>query len=261
MDIFYALIQGVVEGVTEFLPISSTAHLVLTAHLLGIPATNFQKSFEIIIQFGAICSVLALYWKSFLDVVVLKKLLVAFIPTGIIGLVAYKAVKALLGDTTIVLWALLVGGILLIAFEFFYKKTHSDTQEESTSPRERISNISYGHCLLIGVFQAVAIIPGVSRAAATIVGGLALGIARITIVEFSFLLAVPTMLAATSLDLLKNHQSFSSDQFSTLVVGFVVSFLVALLSIRFLLRFIKTHDFMAFGIYRVLIAGLLFLFL
>ncbi|MEK7123182.1 MAG: undecaprenyl-diphosphate phosphatase [Patescibacteria group bacterium] len=262
MDLWYALIQGIVEGITEFLPVSSTAHLMLTAHFLGIPATQFQKSFEIIIQFGAICSVIALYWRSFLNVVVLKKLLVAFIPTGAIGFVAYKAVKVLLGDVTIVLWTLLFGGVALIVFEYWYKRRRSDVPPEDDSPTaHRVSHISYGRCLAIGVFQAIAIVPGVSRSAATIIGGLALGIPRTTIVEFSFLLAVPTMLAATGFDFLKNYRVFSSADFSTLAVGFVVSFVVALASIRFLLRFIKTNDFTLFGIYRVVVAALLFFFL
>lgn len=262
MELFYALVQGIVEGVTEFLPISSTAHLMLTAHLLGIPATNFQKSFDIIIQFGAICSVLALYWRSFLKPAVLKKLLVAFLPTGVIGLLAYKAVKVLLGDVTFVLWTLLCGGVALIVFEYWYKQAHISTLTDDDTPTaHRVSQISYGRCLALGVFQAIAIVPGVSRSAATIIGGLWLGITRTTIVEFSFLLAVPTMLAATGYDFLKNYSDFSHADFSTLAVGFIMSFLVALFCIRFLLRFIKTHDFTPFGIYRVLVAAFLLLLL
>lgn len=262
MELWNAVVQGIVEGVTEFLPISSTAHLMLMADILGIPATNFQKSFEIIIQFGAICSVLALYWRSFLNHAVLKKLLVAFIPTGVIGLLTYNVVKTLLGDITLVLWTLLFGGVALIVFEYWYKRTRADAPKEDTIPiAHRVSQISYGRCLAIGAFQAIALVPGVSRSAATIVGGLALGIPRMAIVEFSFLLAVPTMLAATSFDFLKNYSDFSRADFSALLVGFIVSFLVALFSIRFLLRFIKTHDFTPFGIYRVLVAALLLLFL
>lgn len=259
MDLVYALVQGAVEGIAEFLPISSTAHLMLTAQVLGIPQTHFQKSFEIIVQLGAVCSVLVLYWRSFLNLAILKKLLLAFIPTGIIGLVAYNAVKALLGDVTVALWTLLIGGIALIVFEFFYKKNFAT--REGTSSTLRVEDISYHQCILIGLFQAIAIIPGVSRSAATIIGGLALGITRTTIVEFSFLLAVPTMLAAALLDLIKNYQDFSSTQFSSLAVGFCMSFAVALFSIRFLLRFIKTHDFTPFGIYRVIVAVLFFLLL
>lgn len=262
MELWYAFIQGIVEGVTEFLPISSTAHLMLTADLLGIPATQFQKSFEIIIQFGAICSVITLYWRSFLNRTVLAKLIIAFIPTGVIGLAAYKVVKILLGDVAVVLWTLLIGGVALIIFEYWYKRTRDNPSPEDDSPTaHRVSNISYGRCLAIGVFQAIAIVPGVSRSAATIIGGLAIGIPRRTVVEFSFLLAVPTMLAATGFDFLKNYDSFTVADFSTLTVGFVVSFVVALASIRFLLRFIKTHDFTPFGVYRVVVAALLFLFL
>ncbi len=243
----HAIILGIIEGITEFLPISSTGHLILTSSLLEIPQTIFTKSFEIIIQFGAICSVIVLYWKKLWDVETIKKLIVAFIPTGIIGLFLYKLVKTyLLGNTGVVLWALLIGGIALIVFELFHK--------ESKNEKGGIESISYKQAFMIGLFQSIAIVPGVSRSAATIVGGLLSGLKRITIVEFSFLLAVPTMLAATSLDVFKSHGSFSADQFGVLAVGFIVSFLVALVSIKFLLRFIQTHTFIPFGIYRIVVA-------
>ncbi len=258
LSFLHTIILGIVEGVTEFLPISSTAHLILVSDLLRIPQTNFHKSFEIIIQLGAILSVLVLYWRSFLvDFEVLKRIIVAFIPTGIIGLLFYKLVKQyLFGNTTVVLAALLIGGILIIAFEFFRKEPDSYLDSDDTHD---IARMSYMQCLIIGLFQAVAIIPGVSRAAATIIGGLWLGIKRRTIVEFSFLLAMPTMLAATGLDLMKNYKEFSSDQFGVLAVGFVVAFIVALLSIKFLLKYIKNHDFKAFGIYRIAVAILFWL--
>ena len=247
MDILHTFILGVVEGVTEFLPISSTGHLILVGELLKIPATNFQKSFDIIIQLGAILSVIVLYWKTLWNIEIIKKLIVAFIPTGIIGLSLYHIVKTyLIGNHTIVLWSLLLGGIALIIFELWHK-------EESTATA-RIEDISYRQAVYIGLFQSLAIIPGLSRSAATIVGGLVLGLSRVTIVEFSFLLAVPTMLAASGLDLIKNASSFSTDQFGTLALGFVVSFIVAIFSIKFLLGFIKKHNFIPFGIYRIVIA-------
>jgi undecaprenyl-diphosphatase len=247
MTELHSLFLGVVEGITEFLPISSTGHLILASELLKIPQTNFQKSFEVIIQLGAIASVIALYWKSLFNAEHIKKLIIAFIPTGVIGLTLYKIVKTyLLGNDQIVLWSLFLGGIALIVFEHIHK--------EPESAVEGIGAISYKQSFLIGVFQAVAIIPGVSRSASTIVGGLLLGLKRTTIVEFSFLLAVPTMLAASGLDLLKNASSFSMDQFGVLAIGFVTSFIVAILSIKFLLRFIKNHNFTSFGIYRILIA-------
>src|SRR3989344_8461519 len=177
-----ALIFGLVEGITEFLPISSTAHLILTAKLLGYEQAEFLKSFEVIIQFGAIIAVLLLYWKSFLNKEILKRLFVAFIPSGILGFILYKLVRNLLGDIRVVLWALLIGGILIIAFEKLFK---SKDDEEQT-----VEAITYKQSLFIGIFQAVAMIPGVSRSAATILGGLLLGVKRKAIVEFSFLLAV-----------------------------------------------------------------------
>lgn len=250
------IILGIVEGVTEFLPISSTAHLILTSSLLHISQTNYQKSFEIAIQLGAILAVFVLYWRSFLvKFEVLKRVMVAFIPTGIIGLLFYKIVKNyLLGNTSVVLWSLFIGGILIILFELFHKEPFSHLSTDKAD----ITDISYKQSFLIGLFQSVAIIPGVSRAAATIIGGLLLGLRRKTIVEFSFLLALPTMLAATGLDLLKNYKEFSGSQFGYLSLGFLVSFIVAILSIKFLLRYIKTHDFKAFGIYRIIISILFY---
>lgn len=252
MDILYALILGIVEGVTEFLPVSSTGHLILASKLFNIPNTNFQKSFEIIIQFGAILSVVALYWNILWRVETIKKLIVAFIPTGIIGLLLYNTVKTyLLGNEYVVLWALFVGGIALVIFELWHKEP-----ENATSG---IAEISYKKAAVIGLFQAIAIIPGVSRSASTIIGGLLLGLKRTTIVEFSFLLAVPTMLAASGLDLVKNASAFSVDQFGILVAGFITSFIVALFSIKFLLSYIRKHNFIAFGVYRIIVAALFFL--
>jgi undecaprenyl-diphosphatase len=247
MDILNAFVLGIVEGVSEFLPISSTGHLILTSSLLGLGESNFLKSFEIIIQFGAILSVVVLYWRSFLNIEILKRLAIAFLPTGVVGLAFYSIIKTyLLGSEAVVLWALLIGGVLLIVFELFHKEP---AHEEPNS-----AALSYKQSFLVGVFQSIAIIPGTSRSAATIVGGLLLGINRQTIVEFSFLLAVPTMLAATGLDLVKNASSFSMDQFGVLAVGFVTSFIVALFSIKFLLGFVRKHTFIPFGIYRIALA-------
>ena len=247
MHPLHALILGIVEGVTEFLPVSSTGHLILAGELLKIPSTEFQKSFDIVIQLGAILAVIVLYWKTLWKIETIKKLIVAFIPTGIIGLALYKIVKTyLLNNHAVVLWALLLGGIILIAFELWHKELETATAD--------ISAISYKQATLIGLFQSIAIIPGVSRSAATIVGGLFLGIKRATIVEFSFLLAVPTMLAASGLDLVKNAALFSTNQFGTLAIGFITAFVVAIFSIKFLLRFVKTHNFIPFGVYRIVIA-------
>lgn len=247
MNIFDAAILGIVEGLTEFLPVSSTGHLILTGHLLGISSVEFLKSFDIIIQLGAILSVVVLYWRSFLDMEILKKLAVGFIPTGIIGLALYQVAKTyFLGNSYLVLAALFLGGIALIVFEYWHVPTHAD----ETS----VKDITYKQSFLVGLFQSIAIIPGVSRSAATIVGGLLIGIPRTTIVEFSFLLAVPTMAAATGLDLLKNSSAFSVSDAGILAVGFVTSFVVALASIKFLLSFVRTHTFTSFGVYRIVIA-------
>ncbi len=253
MSFLQSIILGIIEGVTEFLPISSTGHLVLASDLMKISQTEFVKSFEISIQLGAILSVVVLYFKSFVsDFEALKRIIVAFLPTAVLGVILYKIVKTfLLGNDKIIVYSLLVGGLILVLFEYFYKE-----KEEGAS---KISEITLKQSFTIGIFQSLAMIPGVSRSAATIVGGLILGIKRKTIVEFSFLLAVPTMLAATALDLLKSYKNFSSNDFGILSVGFLVSFFVAILSIKFLLSFIKKHTFLPFGVYRIILA-IIFLF-
>ena len=213
MHTIHAIIFGIIEGITEFLPISSTGHLMLTARCLGIAQTEFVKSFEIAIQSGAILAVVVLFWKTLRKGSALwKKLFAAFLPTAVIGTLLYKVIKGFLfNSSTVVLWALFLGGIALVLFECFYR--------EKENAVAALSEISYPQALLIGLFQSLAIIPGVSRAAATIIGGLSVGLKRKTIVEFSFLLAIPTMAAAMALDLLKSAHAFSADQFYVLGVG------------------------------------------
>ena len=254
MNYFDAIVLALIEGITEFLPISSTGHLVLTSQLLNIPQTDFVKSFEIFIQLGAILSVVFLYWKTlFTNFGVWKKVIVAFAPTAVIGLTLYKVVKDLLiGNTPITLAALFIGGIALIALEKMYK--------EQSHHIDSIEKLSYTQAFFIGLFQSLSIVPGVSRAAATIIGGLFMGAKRRAAVEFSFLLAVPTMLAATTLDLLKSSFSFTAYEYSLLTVGFICSFVVAILAIKFLLRFIQNHTFIPFGIYRIILAAVFWLF-
>jgi undecaprenyl-diphosphatase len=240
-----ALILGVVEGITEYLPVSSTAHMILAARALRLEETEFLKSFQIIIQFGAILAVVVLYWSKFWNLEVFKRLVVAFFPTGVIGLSVYKILKTyLLGNMTVVLWSLLLGGIALLAFERW--KVHVETESD-------FSEITYKKALLIGLFQSLAIIPGVSRSAATIVGGSLIGISKRTIVEFSFMLAVPTMIAAAGLELLKNHSALSG-HFGALGIGLVVSFVVAIVAIKTFLNYLKKRDFSAFGWYRIVLA-------
>jgi len=254
MSITDAVVLGVVEGVTEFLPISSTGHLILTSYLLGIPDTEFLKSFLIAIQLGAIGAVIALYWRSFLNLEILKRILAGFLPTALIGALLYSFIKSyLIGNEYVVIIALIVGGIILIVFELMHK--------EDVTMLEDISNMSYKQAVGVGLFQAIAVIPGVSRSGASILGGLLLGLRRTTIVEFSFLLAVPTMLAATTLDIAKSYSVFSIENVSLLAVGFIVAFFVALVVVRFFLRYIRTHTFITFGIYRITIAFLFWLFI
>ncbi len=254
MTLFDALILGIVEGLTEFLPVSSTGHLVLTSTLLSIPTTEFLKSFEIAIQLGAMCAVVALYFKSFFDIEIVKRIIVAFLPTAVVGFTVYPFIKSvLLGNPLVVVISLAVGGALLILFELL----HREREDAAVSVRD----FSYMQSALIGVAQAVAVIPGVSRSAATILGGLSLGISRATIVEFSFLLAVPTIGAATALDLLKSYSLFTPADIGPLFLGFVVSFAVAFLSIRFLLAFVRNRSFIIFGVYRIVVAALFFFFI
>jgi undecaprenyl-diphosphatase len=254
MSPFHALILGIVEGITEFLPISSTGHLIVTSKLLAVPQTEALKSFEIAIQLGAILAVLVLYGKKLLlDIEVFKRVAVAFIPTGILGLMLYKAVKRfLLSSDTTVLWAMFLGGVVLVLFERF----HREGKDSATD----IHLMTYRQAATVGAAQALAMIPGVSRSAATVVGGMVMGISRRTIVEFSFLLAVPTMVAAAGLDLAKSAGAFSSSDVAALAIGATSAFAVALLSIRWLLRYVRSNSFAAFGMYRIAAAAV-FLFL
>lgn len=249
MNWIHAVILGIVEGISEFLPISSTGHLILAGRLLGLEQTEFLKSFDIAIQAGAILSVIVLYWRRLLvDFEVFKRVAAAFIPTAILGLILYKIVKKyLLAGDTVVVWSLLLGGIFMIVFERVFREKETSVED--------LAKIPYKTAALIGVFQAFAMIPGVSRSAATILGGMFLGLKRKTIVEFSFLLAVPTMLAATGLDLLKSSHVFSREEWGLLGLGALVSFLVAIGAIRWLMGYIRNHGFTAFGVYRILLAA------
>jgi undecaprenyl-diphosphatase len=248
MNYFQAIILSIIEGLTEFLPISSTGHMVLAAKFLNIMQTDFVKSFEIIIQLGSIFAIIFLYWKTISkNKKVWKKIITAFIPTAIIGFLLYKIIKIfLLGNPLITLFALSIGGLLLIILEKIYKEKDFHT--------DNIEKISFKNAFLIGIFQSISVIPGVSRSAATIIPALLLGTKRKTAVEFSFLLAIPTMLAASGLDLIKSKFSFTVFEYSILTVGFVGSFLVAIVAVKFLLNFIKRHTFIPFGIYRIILA-------
>lgn len=243
MNIIQAIVLSIIEGITEFLPVSSTGHLILASNLLQISQTNFIKSFEIAIQLGSILAVVGMYWrKLFKNWAVI---IAGFLPAAVVGAVAYPFIKQnLIGNTSVVLWSLFLGGLVLLFVD--------------RMPQGK-GTLNIRSALIIGLFQSVSVIPGVSRAAATIIGGLLVGLDRKSAVEFSFLLAVPTMFAATGLDLVKSGWTFSGSEWLLLLVGFVGSLITARLSVKFFLNFIKPHNFFWFGIYRVGIAVIFFL--
>lgn len=250
MDIFHAVILGIVEGITEFLPISSTGHMILSAKLMGLEQNNFLKTFEVSIQLGSILAIVVMYYKRLIKNFSLwTKLAIGFIPTGILGLTLYKLIKGLFSPS-IVAYMLIVGGIVFFLIEKFYKKENHHLEE--------VEEVSYKQAFLIGLFQSLAMIPGTSRSGSTIVGGLLLGLSRKCAAEFSFLLAIPTMFAATFYDIYKNHSLFESSQIGYLLIGGVVAFLTSLIVIKVFMRFISRFTYVGFGIYRILI-GVIFL--
>lgn len=255
MNLLSAVVLGITEGITEFLPISSTGHLILVDHLLRLPDSEFVKSFEISIQLGAIAAAVMIYWKM---IIAHRRLwltvAIAFIPTGIIGLLLHGIVKAyLLGNMVVVALSLAIGGVILIVFEKLHQDSHSSVTEAK--------DITFKQAVMIGMSQALALIPGVSRSAATTICGMAIGIRRSAIVDFSFLLAIPTMAAATGLDLLKSSHVFTSQDMLALAVGFITSFVTAVAAIRWLLSYVRTHTFKAFGLYRIVLAVVVWLFM
>ena len=242
-----AFVLGVVEGLTEFLPVSSTGHLILTAHILGIPHDEFTKSFEIAIQLGSILAVLLLYFERFVkDFEAWKRIVIAFVPTGLVGFTLYRFIKGyLIGNDLIVVVSLSLGGIVLIL---------ADRISERFSHLRDINELPLRKAVLIGLFQALAVVPGVSRSGATIVGGMLMGLSRRSAAEFSFILAVPTMLAATLYDLIKTGGQFDSAQWELLGIGFVTAFFTAMLTVKLFLKFVSSHGFTVFGVYRILVA-------
>ncbi|MBI4708982.1 MAG: undecaprenyl-diphosphate phosphatase [Candidatus Portnoybacteria bacterium] len=250
-----AVILSIIEGLTEFLPISSTGHLILASDILKISQTDFVKSFEIFIQLGAILAVIVLYGKMLLkNTATWKPIIIAFLPTAVIGFAFYSLIKRfLLGNIIVTLLALFIGGLALIVIE---KLLPQDKGEPET-----IEKITAKKAFLIGLCQSISMIPGVSRSAATILGGLFLGLKRKMAVEFSFLLAIPTMFAATGFDIIKSDLNFSLNEFWLLAIGFIGSFITALLAIKFFIRFIQRHTFVSFGAYRIILAILFWLFI
>lgn len=251
MTIIQAIIIAIVEGITEFLPISSTGHMIMASTWMGIEENAFVKTFEISIQLGAILAIVMIYYKRFFEGLdIYFKLSVAFLPTATIGFLAYDYIKAYLFNPTVVAFSLILGGIILILIDKKITSTESKTLN--------LSQVSYKNAFFIGVIQCVSMIPGVSRAAATIIGGVFNGFDKKQATEFSFLLAVPTMFAATSYDLLKTNISFSSNEIFLLCIGLVIAFLTAWLAVKMFLKYLEHYGFTHFGYYRILI-GLIFL--
>ncbi len=250
MTLTQTAILSFIEGLTEFLPVSSTGHLILASELLRIPSTDVHKSFEIAIQLGAILAVVVLYGPTLLrNRRTLLLTATAFVPIAVIGFLLHGIVKQfLLGNVSVVLWALFIGGIVLVIFESFLPSRRPG------KPEGLPTEISLLQAIMVGMCQSLAIIPGVSRSAATIVGGELLGISRKAIVEFSFLLAIPTMAAAIGYDLLKSAGEFTSGDWGNLLIGFVLSFFFALVAVRWFVAYVKEHSFAVFGVYRMLLA-------
>lgn len=271
MTILDTIIIAIVEGLTEFLPVSSTGHMVIAQNLLGVESTPFVKAFTFIIQFGAILSVVVLYWKRFFQLnrtpapegaTKLQrflhkydfywKLLVAFIPAAVLGVLFSDAIDAMLESVTVVATTLILGGIFMLFCDKIFNKGSENT--ELTEKR----------AFWIGMFQCISMIPGVSRSMATIVGGMAQKLTRKAAAEFSFFLAVPTMFAATCFKMLKiftepGGMDIIRDNMGTLIVGNVVAFIVAMLAIKFFINFVTKYGFKVFGWYRIAIGGIILL--
>lgn len=246
MSWFVVLVLSFIEGLTEFLPVSSTGHLILTSAIMGINEDVFIQNFNIIIQFGAILSVVVLYWRRFFPIRPLfyAKLFVSFLPAAVLGLLLKSRIEAMLGSVAVVAWALIVGGVLLILF---------DRRAGKQKPSVTIASLSWVQCLILGVIQCLAFIPGVSRSGATILGGLGLGLSREEATEFSFFLAVPTLMAAGLYKTWKLLPTLEVSQAGELAVGTFLSFIFALLAIRFFIRLVARFGLQHFGTYRIVL--------
>ena len=254
-DLATVILLGIVEGLTEFIPVSSTGHLVLAGALLKFQDTS-GGAFDIVIQLGAILAVLVLYWRRFWDVATglfsrqdgpvrfTRNILLGFLPSALVGALAYKAIKAMLETPAIVAWALILGGVAILVIERMAHKSHTESVED----------MGWKTALTIGVVQCLSMIPGVSRSGATIMGARALGISRQTAAEFSFFVAVPTMMGATTLALYKEGAALAASDISNIAIGFGVSFVVALIVIKAFLAIVTRYGFGPFAWYRI-VAG------
>ncbi|TGE16283.1 undecaprenyl-diphosphate phosphatase [Hymenobacter elongatus] len=259
MSYWHALLLAIVEGLTEFLPISSTGHMIIASALLGIPTTAFTKLFLVVIQLGAILSVFAVYWRRFFqNVDFYLKLLVAFLPIIVVGLSLKKYIDVLLESVPVVAFMLMFGGVVLLFVDRWFPQGDPATGEHP------VTTPTFRQAFTIGVFQCLAVVPGVSRSAATIIGGLTQRLTRKAAAEFAFFLAMPTMAAAAAKDILDYYQdnpALTGEQIKQLLFGNAVAFVVALLAIRFFVSFITKYGFRAFGIYRIIVGGLLLIML
>lgn len=254
MTLFHSFILGLVEGLTEFLPISSTGHMILVSHFLEMPKGATLETFKIVSQVGAIGAVIFVYFKKLFEIKMIQKLIVAFIPTGIAGIIIYPYLKVLLQNPLIVAYTMTLGGICILFVENLYEKRMAKGETIE------INSISYKQALLLGLYQAIAIIPGVSRSGAMIIGGLTMRISRKLLTEFTFLLAVPTMVIATIYTLYKKHSELTVESITPLLLGTTVSFIVALIVIQYFLAYIRSHSFKIFGWYRI-VFGIILLFI
>jgi len=250
MTYLQAVIIAIVEGITEFLPISSTGHMIIAEHLLGMDINEFTKAFTVNIQFGAILSVIVLYRKRFLQSFDFYfKLIVAFIPVAILGFFFIIQIDYMLESVFVVALMLLLGGILFLFVDKWLINT--DEKREPT----------YKNAFVIGLIQCIAMVPGVSRSAATIIGGMQQKLTRTKAAEFSFFLAVPTMAAASVYKLLKDYRHFNSDNIGMLLIGNLVAFLVAMLAIKFFITYLQKYGFKVFGYYRIIVGAILLILL
>ena len=255
MTVFQAILLAVIEGLTEFLPVSSTGHMILGSSLMGIQSDNFVKLFTVAIQLGAILSVIVLYFKRFFQSIGFYfKLLVAFLPAVFFGLLLSDKIDQLLESSLAVAISLLVGGLILLFVDRWFN--HGDINNTD--------DITYGTAFKIGLFQCISMIPGVSRSASTIVGGMSQKLSRKTAAEFSFFLAVPTMFGATAKKLFDFYQNgfvINQEQVNLLIIGNLVAFLVAMLAIRYFITFLQSRGFRIFGWYRIIVGGIILILL
>jgi undecaprenyl-diphosphatase len=254
LDIFQAIIIGIIEGFTEFLPISSTGHMIVASEFLGVSQDSLTKAYEVIIQFAAIMAVMLIYREkiTFKKIVLWQKLFVAFLPLAIVGYLFKDQIKALF-TVEVVAWMFIIGGLIFLLLEYFYKEKEWHISD--------VEAVSYSQALWVGIAQIFSLIPGTSRAGATIVGGLLVGMDRKASAEFSFLLAIPVMAAVSGYDLLKHYQDFADANWSAFIAGFITAFIVAYLTIKLFLAFIQRFTFVAFGIYRILFGVILLTFI